>query len=292
MTAASEDDSNEARLKALETNVSEILARLRDLSPPAPAAMPEKPAGLKAKAKNRRSKEQCPDASCPRRGGVEEADHEPATSIVKQLASQKKKAAKEKTLDNLLDGWDAGMLRVPLNQARALARCLDPKLQPGGWLERRSRLGFYPATIRLVWAIAGVWDCLRENKVSEATARAALSIASIDQNALDAGSWVLAQELFLEQPAPLSAFQAKRNIGHDASENFHTSSTPAGQVSCCIASKKSKAIWMLSKQKLPGAGEGAGADDESRNPRGGKDLEKGAGKGADKPSGPSGSGAK
>ena len=72
MTAASEDDSNEARLKALETNVSEILARLRDLSPPAPAAMPEKPAGLKAKAKNRRSKEQCPDASCPRcssRGG-------------------------------------------------------------------------------------------------------------------------------------------------------------------------------------------------------------------------------
>ena len=161
-----------------------------------------------------------------------------------------------------------------------------------GWLERRSRLGFYPATIRLVWAIAGVWDCLRENKVSEATARAALSIASIDQNALDAGSWVLAQELFLEQPAPLSAFQAKRNIGHDASENFHTSSTPAGQVSCCIASKKSKAIWMLSKQKLPGAGEGAGADDESRNPRGGKDLEKGAGKGADKPSGPSGSGAK
>ena len=77
-------------------------------------------------------------------------------------------------------------------------------------------------SLRLAWAIAGTWDCLREDRVAEARARAALATASIDQHALDSGSWVLAQEVLLEQPPPLASFQHRREGVGDVVESYHS----------------------------------------------------------------------
>ncbi len=40
-----------------------------------------------------------------------------------------------------------------------------------GWLEHRSKLLHYPATIRFGWVVSGILDCLRNDRVSEAKAR-------------------------------------------------------------------------------------------------------------------------
>ena len=58
------------------------------------------------------------------------------------------------------------------------------------------------ATARAWLDRAGIWDCLREGKVPEARARAA--VASLDQQALDGGSWLLAGKVTLEQAASVS----------------------------------------------------------------------------------------
>ena len=58
--------------------------------------------------------------------------------------------------------------------------------------------------------MAGIHDCLKQDRVSEARARASLAILAYDQASLDGGSWQLAQELMLELPPPYSAFQGRR----------------------------------------------------------------------------------
>lgn len=79
------------------------------------------------------------------------------------------------------------------------------------WLEHRSRLGYYPTTIRYAWALTGIWDALRSGAVKEARARCALAVAACDQSSIDQGSWLLSQEVLLEQPAPLQSFQGRRS---------------------------------------------------------------------------------
>ena len=75
-----------------------------------------------------------------------------------------------------------------------------------GWMEHRSRIQAYPASIRAGWALAGVWDCLRQNRVEEARARTGLALAALDQQACDRGSYLLAAEVSLEAPPPYSSF--------------------------------------------------------------------------------------
>ena len=78
------------------------------------------------------------------------------------------------------------------------------------WLEHRSRLQNYPNTVRMAWQIASIHDALSRDAYSEARARSALLLTALDQAAIDAGNWTLAQEILLEPPAPFAAFAAKR----------------------------------------------------------------------------------
>ena len=64
-----------------------------------------------------------------------------------------------------------------------------------------TRLGPYPASIRAMWILGAVHDCLKEGKVEEAIARVAL-LCAYDQSAADSGNWLLSQELLLEQAPP------------------------------------------------------------------------------------------
>lgn len=75
-----------------------------------------------------------------------------------------------------------------------------------GWAEHRSKIQGYPRTVRSVWGIAGVADCLRNGSYDEALCRCLLLMAQYEQESLDRGSFLLAQEFSLEPPAPVSTF--------------------------------------------------------------------------------------
>ncbi|CAE7460646.1 unnamed protein product [Symbiodinium sp. CCMP2592] len=77
------------------------------------------------------------------------------------------------------------------------------------WLEHRSNLGGYGTTVRLTWILCGVWDALRNENVAEARARAALGVACADQQSLDNGSWVLADQFSLERLPPMASFASR-----------------------------------------------------------------------------------
>ena len=57
-----------------------------------------------------------------------------------------------------------------------------------GWLESRSKLQYYPNTIRFGWILAGVHDAMRRDCHQEARARVLLAIAALDQTSLDSGA--------------------------------------------------------------------------------------------------------
>ena len=112
--------------------------------------------------------------------------------------SGRSKAAVERLLEEDLLHRRLG---TNLQDARATSRA---------WLEHRSHLGHYPTTIRLMWYLTGVWDALREGRVAEARARCALAVAAGDQQSLDGGSWILAEQVGLEPPPPLQVFANRR----------------------------------------------------------------------------------
>ena len=80
------------------------------------------------------------------------------------------------------------------------------------WVEHRSRIGYYPSTIRAAWLLAGVHDALKAGDPDQARARCCLALAAIDQSAMDAGHWTLAQEFLLELPPPYSSFSTRRAV--------------------------------------------------------------------------------
>lgn len=163
------------------------------------------------------------------------------TQIAASLTAQKQKAT---SLDAILDGVgsagssDSGGLPGTRKYAaalRALRRTLQTKPEdlyrvlernmeedfqlqsqmPGSapvavsaraWLELRSKVQPYPTPVRLLWGIAGVLDCLRSNQVAQARARCGLLLAQGDQLSIDKGAWLIAGELSLEEPPPMSAF--------------------------------------------------------------------------------------
>lgn len=68
------------------------------------------------------------------------------------------------------------------------------------WLEHRSRVEHYPTTVRFCWILAGILDALQTGATAEARTRAALGLVAADQAALDNGSWLMAQEVLMEEP--------------------------------------------------------------------------------------------
>ena len=80
------------------------------------------------------------------------------------------------------------------------------------WLEHRSRLLNYTASVRAAWIIGGIHDALRQNNIAQARARSALALAAYDQASLDGGSWQLSQEILLELPPPFSSFASHKPV--------------------------------------------------------------------------------
>ena len=81
-----------------------------------------------------------------------------------------------------------------------------PDLSSRGWAEHRSRIMGFPRTVRWVWGVCGVLDCLREGRPEEARARCCLMLCQAEQESLDKGSFILAQEMALEPPPPYAGF--------------------------------------------------------------------------------------
>ena len=78
------------------------------------------------------------------------------------------------------------------------------------WVEHRSKVLHYPSSVRAIWTIAAIHDCLKVGAVQEARARAAVALAAWDQCSLDNGSWLMSQEVLLESAPPYAAFQMKK----------------------------------------------------------------------------------
>ena len=107
------------------------------------------------------------------------------------------------------------------NQVRSTPSLAGVPVSTRGWVEHRSRLGPYPASIRAMWILGAVHDCLKEGRVEEARARVALALCAYDQSAADSGNWLLSQELLLEQALPYNSFN--RNRGNpDKRDVLHT----------------------------------------------------------------------
>ena len=83
-----------------------------------------------------------------------------------------------------------------------------PSLSARAWLENRSRLTNYQASVRSAWGVGGILDCLIQGREKEARARACLMLVQADQVALDKGAWTLASEISLEQQPPFHSFAA------------------------------------------------------------------------------------
>lgn len=74
------------------------------------------------------------------------------------------------------------------------------------WLELRSKVQQYQTPVRLLWGVAGILDCLRNNDVDAARARCGLLLRQGDQLSIDKGLWTVAAELSLEDSPPFSSF--------------------------------------------------------------------------------------
>lgn len=88
------------------------------------------------------------------------------------------------------------------------------------WVEHRSKIQSFPRTVRSAWAAAGALDALIQNKPEECKARLCLFLAQLEQEALDHGSALLAQEFACEAAPPFSSF-AQHQIP-DATEMPYT----------------------------------------------------------------------
>ncbi|CAE7908987.1 unnamed protein product, partial [Symbiodinium microadriaticum] len=78
------------------------------------------------------------------------------------------------------------------------------------WIEHRSLLQSYAGPIRQAWTLGGIIDSLDAGDHEPAKATALLALASLDQAAVDGGSWVLASEIALEGAPPFGSFARPR----------------------------------------------------------------------------------
>ena len=166
----------------------------------------------------------------------------------------------------------------------------DASIQPGissssvsarGWLEHRSRIQAFPASIRAGWALAGIWDCLRGGRNDEARARAALALAQLDQQSCDRGSYLLAAEVSLEAPPPYASFSA--HLAPEVWELPHSRLLDPRWVELMMHRLRELSDYQEKKMKLSGARHQTVEDVEKppKNPKP-KPSPKGGGKGKEK----------
>lgn len=211
--------------------------------------------------------------------------------IVKGMRKERK-SAKSKSLEALLDGAEGGgtqrdigttsrskaaalraLQQALVSQPELIYESIEKQLQadwersgaaPGlstslvsarGWLEHRSKIQNYATSVRPAWLMAGVWDCLRHDKIGEARARAALAVAVMDQHGCDRGSWLLASEATLEIPPPFSAFS--QHTPPEPWELQHSQLIDPRWVELFLAKLKDLAEYQEKKSKLGGKGKRA-----------------------------------
>ena len=163
------------------------------------------------------------------------------TEIAGHLTKQKKK---DTSLESLLDGCgpsgsaDVGsgsgrkyaaalralrrtLMKKPSEISKAIERNMEEDFNvrtqlPGAnpvpvtsraWLEMRSRIQGFVTPVKMLWSVAGALDALRAGNQDECRARLNLLLAAGDQMSIDRGSWVVAGEILLEEPPPMSIFQ-------------------------------------------------------------------------------------
>ena len=207
------------------------------------------------------------------------------TKLVKDM-HKRKKEKKAKSLDNLLDTYDAGSAKEPgsgsktkaaaLRQLRQMLvsnpaviyQSLEKRMQedwdaaesmPGvhasqisarGWLEHRSRVQGFQSSVRFAWTIAGIWDALRLGRIEEARSRAALGVAMADQQACDRGSFLVAAEVLLEEPPPFSSFS--RHSAPELWETQHSRLLDGRWVDLILNKIKDLADYHEKRNKLQG----------------------------------------
>ena len=224
--------------------------------------------------------------------------------IVKDMRKEKKQA-KDKGLESILDRAEGGGSHREAggsNRSKAAAlrslqhllssdptliyQAIEKNLQadwelngaaPGlavsqisarGWVEHRSRIQNYVGSVRPTWCLAGIWDCLRNNRVEEARARAALGVAMMDQMACDRGGWLLASETSLEPPPPYASFSL--HTAPDAWELQHSRLVDSRWVELFLAKLKDLADYQEKQAKLtvrPRAGPDPSAKDTRPDPK-------------------------
>lgn len=165
------------------------------------------------------------------------------TSILQLLTDDKQKKATASKLDLALDGASGASSELTLQgtgKKAAAARkalrsayierpeqisqliekhmyedlnsqVLPPGLPPRGlneraWVEHRSRISNYKASVYCSWSTAAVLDDLINGRYHMARARAGVLLLMLGQASIDRGSWTLAGELSLENPPPFSAY--------------------------------------------------------------------------------------
>ena len=151
------------------------------------------------------------------------------------------------------------------------------------WLEMRSKVQSYPTTIRFLWAVAGVADAIKDNKIDEAYCRCLLTLAAGDQLSIDRGSWSLAAEVLLEDGPPFGAFGV-RPLPSGAEQPFSRLIDPRW-LDLFVCRLKEVDAYLETRRKL-GQGSkgdqgnhGAGSDEKSERPDPKRKQWKGGGKG-------------
>lgn len=137
-----------------------------------------------------------------------------------------------------------------------------------------------------MWALCGIWDALRDNNVSLARARVALSVAQLDQQAVDRGSWLVAGEISLEDPPPYSSFSTHRGV--EPWESPHSRLLDERWLELILSKLKDIADFQEKKLKLSSnskKGDEAVVPEPKPKPKPGKGS-KGEGKGAAKSEAP------
>jgi hypothetical protein len=134
----------------------------------------------------------------------------PITARRSQAALREMRKALTDSPEQILESLEHNMADdLPTSEIHGQVMMKDSRV----WVEHRSRIQHFPATIRWVWAVAQIHNCLKADppRVAEARARAALLLAAADQVAIDGGSWIVASELLLDPPPPpFTAFSSHR----------------------------------------------------------------------------------
>ncbi|CAE7224208.1 Ap1g1 [Symbiodinium sp. CCMP2456] len=135
--------------------------------------------------------------------------------------------------------------------ARTTAPGLDGvKMTARSWLEHRSRVQQYAGPVRWGWQTATALDALLSGNQEECKARLCLMLCALDQSSLDAGNWLLAQEMHLEPGPPLSSFG--KHKPPDPGEEHRTRIMDARWVSVLMGRLRERESYQEARKKLAG----------------------------------------